>query len=46
MTPENTTYTSMRASGIMFEYVAPIPEASSTVLLGLAAGLLLRRRRG
>ena len=46
MTPQTSTFTSMRASGIMFEYAAPIPEPSSTVLLGLAAGLLLRRRRG
>ncbi|MCF7732429.1 MAG: hypothetical protein K9N23_12105 [Akkermansiaceae bacterium] len=46
MTPDTSSFVSMRASGIMFEYAAQIPEASSTVLLGLAAGLLLRRRRG
>ncbi len=46
MTPENSTYVSMRASGIMFEFAGPIPEPATTILL--ATGLLTlagRRRR-
>lgn len=44
-TPNPTGYTSMRASGIMFEYVAPIPEPSLATLLGLGALVLIGRRR-
>lgn len=45
MTPTNSTFVSMRASGIMFEYAGPIPEPATGALLGLGACVLLRRRR-
>ena len=45
MTPDSSTFVSMRASGIMFEYAGPIPEPATGVLLGLGACVLLRRRR-
>lgn len=45
MTPTTSTYVSMRASGIMFEYAGPIPEPATGALLGLGACVLLRRRR-
>lgn len=45
MSPESSTFVSMRASGIMFEYVAPIPEPGGILLLGLGATALLHRRR-
>jgi uncharacterized protein (TIGR03382 family) len=45
MTPTSSTFVSMRASGMMFEYVAPIPEPGSAAFLALAAASLLRRRR-
>jgi hypothetical protein len=44
MTPDSSTFVSMRASGIMFEYVEAIPEPSAA-LLGLAGLVLLYRRR-
>ncbi|MDF7826330.1 PEP-CTERM sorting domain-containing protein [Pontiellaceae bacterium B12227] len=43
MTPDTSTYVSMRASGIMFEYV--IPEPSVVALLGIGSVLMLIRRR-
>ncbi|VGO17558.1 hypothetical protein PDESU_06155 [Pontiella desulfatans] len=45
MTPESSSYTSMRASGIMFEYVSPIPEPSVVALLGIGSLLIWVRRR-
>jgi hypothetical protein len=45
MTPTNSTFVSMRASGIMFEYAGPIPEPATGTLLGLGACVWLRRRR-
>jgi uncharacterized protein (TIGR03382 family) len=45
MTPTTSSFVSMRASGMMFEYVAPIPEPGSAAFLALAAASLLRRRR-
>jgi uncharacterized protein (TIGR03382 family) len=45
MTPTSSTFVSMRASGMMFEYIAPIPEPGSAAFLVLAAASLLRRRR-
>lgn len=46
MAPETDSFVSMRASGIMFEYVAPIPEPSAAMLAGLGCLALLYRRRG
>ena len=47
MTPNGNPigFVSMRASGVMFEYVAPIPEPSTSLLATLALVLLARRRR-
>jgi len=45
MTPENSTYVSMRASGIMLEYVAPIPEPTVLAIMGIGSALILVRRR-
>lgn len=45
MTPDSSTFVSMRASGIMFEYVAPIPEPGSVALIGIGGLALLYRRR-
>ena len=45
MTPENSTYVSMRASGIMLEYVAPIPEPTVLAIMGIGSALILARRR-
>lgn len=44
-TPNAAGFVSMRASGIMFEYVAPIPEPGSVVLLCLGAMAFCGRRR-
>ena len=44
-TPNATAFTSMRASGIMFEYVSAIPEPASATLLCLGAAALFGRRR-
>ncbi len=47
MTPtlDPDAFVSMRASGIMFEYVSPIPEPHAALLLGLGGLALLQRRR-
>ncbi|MCK4565280.1 MAG: PEP-CTERM sorting domain-containing protein [Verrucomicrobia bacterium] len=45
MTPETTGFVSMRASGIMFEYVAPIPEPTVLAMLGFGFALVWARRR-
>jgi hypothetical protein len=45
MTPDSSTFVSMRASGIMFEYTGPIPEPAAGALLGLGVWVFLRRRR-
>ncbi len=45
MTPSTDGFVSMRAHGMMFEYVAPIPEPGITALAGLGLLGLLRRRR-
>lgn len=44
-TPNPIGFVSMRASGIMFEYAAPIPEPSAMVMLGIGSGLILVVRR-
>lgn len=45
MTATNATFTSMRASGIMFEYAGPIPEPGCLTLAALGLATLTRRRR-
>jgi hypothetical protein len=47
MTPNGNPigFVSMRASGIMFEYVGPVPEPSSAALLALGSMIFLGRRR-
>lgn len=45
MTPDSSTFVSMRASGIMLEYTGPIPEPASALLLGLGTIALLGGRR-
>jgi hypothetical protein len=45
MAPDTSTFVSMRASGIMFEYVAPIPEPGSVALLCLGAMAFCGRHR-
>ena len=44
-TPNAAGFVSMRASGIMFEYVAPIPEPGTAALLGLGGLVVIFRRR-
>ena len=45
MTPDVSSYVSMRASGIMFEYVAPIPEPTVLAMSGIGLSLVWIRRR-
>jgi hypothetical protein len=44
-TSGDSTFTSQRTHGVMWEFVAPIPEPTSFALLGLAVPAILRRRR-
>lgn len=44
-TPDPHGFVSMRASGIMLEYAAPIPEPSVVALLGISSVLMWVRRR-
>ncbi len=45
MAPDTSSWVSMRASGIMVEYVSPIPEPTVLAMVGMGFALMWVRRR-